>query len=226
MGFPVAVSNTRGRPTVVTAAGSLLFAVAGLLVVDVIVSGATFSTAVHNVDTTYAGQPTHDNIVATAELGIGFAMAFNVVLAVLFGVLAVFDLRGNNGMRITTWAVGGVGMLCLGCSFGNVTASTFQQNGTTSQAAAVKIRNVVPAWAGYTEVVVNITALLALVIVIILLALPASNAFFRKTPPMTVGYPGYPTGSAYPIDPAYQPYPPRSTSEGPTSPTDRSVPPV
>jgi hypothetical protein len=219
MNYPMVVGPARQRPPAVTVAGYLLYLVAVLLAIDVVASAAVFSTAIHGVDISYAGDPNHDAAVTAAKVAIGLSIAINALLIPLVVVLAIFDVRGRNGMRITTWVIAGLGVLCLGCgSFGNVTGSAFQRNGSNNERATVNINDIVPSWAKDASMALTIVSLLALIAVIILLALPASNTFFRKTPTtmMYVGYPGYPVGGAYPAEPGYPTYP--AHTQHPTDP--------
>ncbi|HEY1489255.1 MAG TPA: hypothetical protein VGF84_24330 [Micromonosporaceae bacterium] len=229
MGYPIA-DAPRQRPSAVTAAGYLLYLVAGLLVVNIIVSLTTISNALDFIRRTYAADPNQHTILTAAKIGIGFGIAVDIILVALVVVLAVFDLRGRNGMRITTWVIAGLGVLCLGCgAFGNVTGSALKQNTGTGQTVTVDVKNVIPSWAKDASMAIDIISTLALIAVIILLALPASNAFFKK-PPQMVAYqggwaqPGYPPVPGYPPtqqDPAYPPIP----GQAPTQ-QDPAYPPI
>ena len=98
------------------------------------------------------------------KIGLGVAIGIDVALIVLVLLLGFFDLRGSNGMRVTTWAKD-------------------------------------------TATVIDVVSLLALA-VIILAALPAANAFFRKQT-MAEAYQGWVPG---------YPQPPDYPQQGPTMP--------
>jgi hypothetical protein len=82
----------------------------------------------------------------------------------------------------------------------------------------------VPSWARDVSRTVDILNALALILVIIFLAMPAANAFFRKQQAMP-GYPG--TGWVQPTnDPAYPPIPGYTPGTwAPPSATQQSGPP-
>jgi hypothetical protein len=222
----------RQRPSVVTTAAYLLYLVAGLLAVNVIIAVATFSKSVDAIDALYVGNLQHDNVVTAAKIAIGVSIGIEVVLVALMILLAAFNLRGSNGMRITTWVIGGLDALCLGCGlFGNLSVSTFSENSVGTGQNRVNLRDVLPTWAKDLSLTVQVISILALIVVIILLATTPANAFFRKTPPMVMypgypgyqGYPGYPGGGVYPVsgaqaDPPYPTYPgyPQNPPGGPT----------
>jgi hypothetical protein len=229
MSYPMVVPD-RQRPPVVTAAGYLLYLVAGLLAVNIIVSIATFSTSLDWVDTHYANDVNHDVYVTAAKIGVAAGIGIDVVLVALFVVLAIFDLRGRNGMRITTWVIAGLGALCLGCgTFGNLTGTAFQQSASGSRQATINVRDILPGWAVNVSTTSSVISMVALIMVIILLATPASNAFFRPPAMMIMypGYPGYQAGgiypvSGYPVEPPYPTYP----QFPPGPPPGGSVPPA
>jgi hypothetical protein len=179
---------------VVTAAGYLLYALAALQLLLTIVSLSTASHAIDTIDDIYArdGISNGDTV---AKASIYVSAVVEVLIVALFVILAVFVLRGKNAMRITTWVVAGLGVLCTLCGVaGNGVATTMsnQQNGVSNQDTAA-LKDAVPGWARGTTLTVDVLVLVALIAVIILLTLSASNAYFRKpAPTMMVGYPAYP----------------------------------
>jgi hypothetical protein len=216
MSYPLAPTPPRPRPGIVTVAGYLLYLVAALLVISMIVSLATVSKALSYVRATYASDTNEHDLVTATKVGIGFSVVLDVVLIVLVVLLGLFNLRGRNGMRITTWVIAGLGVLCLGCgAFGNVTGSALPKSDGSSQNTTVNIRDVVPGWAKATGITIDVISVLSLIAVIILLALPASNAFFRKTPLAMTGYPGgYGPVPGYPQAPGFGPNPGYPQTQG------------
>jgi len=204
------VGADRRRPAVVTAAGYLLYVVAGLQAAGTVVGIVTAPGVLDTLDARYATDPDHDVVMTAAKLSLGISIGINVLLTAVLFVLAIFNLRGRNGMRVTTWVIGGLGALCLGCAtVGSVTGSAYQQNATGSHAAKINVNDVLPRWAEATSLTLGIASLLGLAVAIILLAMPASNDFFRK-PRMglDMGYPGYPPLGVYPTSGVRPPDPP------------------
>src|SRR5262245_16122328 len=107
------------RPSVVTWAGILLYVVAGLLVVTAITVFTEMNAVVDGIRQAYANDPSVDatdldNALSIARSILAVIAVFFLVIAGLYGILAIFDLKGRNGMRITTWVIGGIGVLCFG----------------------------------------------------------------------------------------------------------------
>jgi hypothetical protein len=192
------------RPTTVTIASSLLYVVAAVQVISAIVSFAMIGpykaayakalegTGVEGVDGMVSG-------VATVTL-VGAAI-IALVLTIGYVLLGIFVGKGRNGARITTWVIGGISLCCLGLgTIGTLTGrASFQGsgdiNGRSSAEVARILQDELPGW--YQPVSAGLTALsfLCVLAVIILLALPASQPYFRKQellwqPP--VGYPAQP----------------------------------
>jgi hypothetical protein len=229
---------TRVRPSTVTVSSYLLFAAAALIAVGGIVSISTAGATARVYREVYAGTQ-----AAGSE---GFAVAATVVGAVLnllvaagLVVLALLNNRGKNPARIVTWVVGGLTVCCSGvgligtAALSNLSLPT--QPGMPSQADVQRrLDDTLPGWVSPVTLVVGILALVALLGALILLALPASNAFFRKPAAQTwdplaggypypgQAYPGYPPapGPGYPgAPPADPPTPPGATAApGPAAP--------
>jgi hypothetical protein len=110
-------------------------------------------------------------------------MIIYVLAAAGMVVLGLFDLRGNNGARIATWVVGGIGVLCCGSGvlIGRL-ASGIGQNSNTAemQAAQKQVQAAYPSWYTGVQTTLTVLALLALIVVIVLLALPAASEYFRR----------------------------------------------
>jgi hypothetical protein len=129
-------------------------------------------------------------------IGIGFSL---LVIAA-FGVLSLFLLRGANPARITTWVLTGVFLFCGACLVLGQTASTFTPQGQgdpQSEELARAVQEAAPGWYTVSEIAISVVELLAYVLIIVLLALPASNTFFAKPvpqfhPPAEFGGPGGP----------------------------------
>jgi hypothetical protein len=211
----------RRRPGTVTAAGYLLIMVAVLLVINVVISAVTIGPTIEVMRKAYAGAgiPNSDALVSFAQGVSIFAVVIYVLLAVGLGVLALLDLRGKNPARIVTWVLGGIGVCCLGCgTAGGATGGAFsggfsqgQQTGGPKIDAAELTRQLneaIPAWVRPVQTTITVLGLLALLAVILLLALPASNAYFR--PPVDAGIEQFmnqpPYGTPQPPPYGDQPY--------------------
>jgi hypothetical protein len=156
---------------------------------------------------------------ATTTITVGIEL----LIIAGFAVLAIFVNRGAQPARIVTWVLSGLAVLCLGCgSLVNAIVPSLLSADTSGQGAAAAelleiIRNNTPDWIYYLSSALNILVVLMLLAVIILLALPAANDYFRKevelwVPPTAPagGYPQMPPpaipqnppGSALPDRPA------------------------
>jgi hypothetical protein len=218
----------RARPAVVTAAVALLYVAAAALVLDGLLLLSLGGPLGHAMDAAYRNQQEiPENFGSSfAWVVVGVLTGIYVLVGIGIAVLAIFDGKGRNGARITTWVFMGLLTLCCGCGglfsaisggagfTGNI--STTGSSGQIDQQAMQRIlEQELPSW--YTPVSATLSIVLALVglAVIILLALPASNAFFRKTPetwtppswPGAPGDPGYPQAPGYPQVPGTPGYP-------------------
>jgi hypothetical protein len=142
--------------------------------------------------------------------------------AVIAGLFAIGNLvlgllvrKGKNPARIVTWVFSGIAVLCYGCSLGSRSlTSSLNGLGSTPESEAMQKRmtDVVPGWQTTVSMITVIILLLAFLAVIILLALPASNEFFRKEQQVWVPptYPGDASG--------FPPAPPAPPSVPPANP--------
>jgi hypothetical protein len=202
------------RPGSVTAAGYLLYLVAVVIVIDAIVGIASASAVKDATVKAYesAGIPNADSLSGAATAGAIIGAVIYILLAVGLFVLGALDMRGKNAARIVTWVLAGIGVLCFclasvgGLASGAILNSTpASPNGVSASDLAKQIKDAEPSWLQPTQTALAIISLLALILVIILLALPASNAYFRGAP--AGGGPGYPTYPQYGTPPGGQPYP-------------------
>jgi hypothetical protein len=215
---PIAAPTPRPRPNTVTVAGMLLYGLAGLTVINAIISIATLSTTLDAAKDAYSGVANGDAAITAARIAGIAGIVIALIFAALWVVLAVGNLRGRNGLRITTFVIAGLAVLCYGCS----SASAGFQNRLTDantdeqlKAAAQKMQDSIPSWITAWSITVAVVSLLASATVIILLALPASNQFFRKQEPEFVPYPQYPQ---YPQMPPAQGTQPPAEGTQPTAP--------
>lgn len=221
---PVVTAGPRRRPSAVASAGYLLYAVAAMAVIAAILTFAQVGTIGNAArDSAKAGEDP-DTAATGAQFGIVGIAVIAVLAGAVFAVCAYYVMNGRNGMRVTTWVLGGLFALCLGCSaIGNgagaaigTTASTTEGTSSSTQSIA----NSFPAWYQVSTATLEGLSVLALLVVIVLLALPVSNAYFRKVDPMMgmmYAAPAYP-----PVYPAggggYQQYQPPSPYQPPVPP--------
>jgi hypothetical protein len=196
-GYNPAVAQDRPtRPGVVTLAGYLLFLLAGLQIANLVVSLATMSTMRSVFEEAYRGT----NLEGSASTIVALTVGVTAFLAVLFGigfiVLGVLDLKGKQPARIVTWVVAGLMLCCLsgslasngiGASFGRTSA-----NGVDMGEVQRKITEGMPDWVQPTQLGVGLLQILSALAVIVLLALPAANAYFRRRPQQEWTPPAYP----------------------------------
>jgi hypothetical protein len=122
-------------------------------------------------------EPSRRPVAVTAASALLFlctvlVLFVNVFVAIVFAVLGVLVARGMNLARITTWAVVGLGVLCLGG--GQIT------RGIMGWVDGPRTESAVPPWKWDIGTAIDIVTLLALVLVAILLALPSAHPFFRR----------------------------------------------
>ena len=192
----------QSRPGSVTAAGYLLFLCAALIVIDAVVGFSTASTIQDATRKAYesAGIANADQLSSAAVVGGVIGGVVYLLLAAGLVVLGVLDLRGKNPARIVTWVLAGIGVLCF-CfaAVGSAVSGSIMNglpnnstNGVNPADLAKQIQDAEPSWLVPTQTTIAVVNLIALIVVIILLALPASNRYFRPTPVAETGYPTYP----------------------------------
>jgi len=236
MSYAVNPSAPRGRPGIVTAAAILLFIAAAALVVEAIIQFSVIGPVTEQLDPLYQklNQPAGARSVATGMFGSTAAGA--LFFAVVFGLLGALDLAGKNWARICSWVFGGLGMLCCGCTstifasigFADLAAQVQEQSpssgdniGPPTKDFMEALNRGIPDW--YTLGLIGLAAVMviAVLVAMILLSLPAASEHFRKptfawVPPTASGpapgvWSGYgppPTDPSNP--PATAPLPPAS----------------
>ncbi|MEV4623363.1 hypothetical protein AB0J74_32220 [Asanoa sp. NPDC049573] len=225
-------------PGTVRISSYLLYATAALQLISLVITLATLSDVRAAYTEAYAGTTmadTSDTIAVAVTVGGGI---FALIVAIGLVVLGFLNLRGKNAARIVTWVVGGLFVLCCGIgslfraagSAMNIDSGTDAPNAADVQA---KIDAAMPSWYGAVSTMLLIIPILLVLGTLILLALPASNAWFKPKAatwePPTPGYPVMP-GSSYPTPPFRQgepplPPPPGHGGEPPAPPSYGSEPP-
>lgn len=197
----------RVRPGSVTISSYLLYLVAVIGVIGAVAQLATIGTVSDIYRDAYEGTSTEGaETFATASVVI--AAVLGLLFSAGFVVLAIFNSRGKNASRIVTWVVGGIALCCTGFGIaGTALTSSMGASGDGPDPAEIqdRINDELP-WSMPLSITTSVITLLALIAVLILLALPPSNEFFRKPAPAWEppvpgsAYPAYP-----PVDPAYPP---------------------
>lgn len=215
-----AAPTTKARPSSVTISSYLLFAVAALQLINVIIA-LSFIGKTRNVykelyaGTSAAGAESAVTIFAVVAAAIALLLAIGLV------VLGLLNNRGKNASRIVTWVIGGLGICCTGFNLaGSAFTNSMGGSGTGDVPSASEVQRrlneVLPSWYGPVTTTLSVLSLLALLAALILLALPASNEFFRKPkpgwePPVPGAvFPGYPQpnpSAAHPAEPGYPSHP-------------------
>lgn len=208
MSYSVVQPGAKVRPAVVSAATALLYGAAVLLLIQAVIGSLQVGPTRRVVDDFYADRP-DERAAATAGFVVAIiaTIVIYVLIAVALVVLGLLVGRGKQPARIITWVLAGLGVLCLGCGVAaGALSSSFGSFGssTDSQALSTAISNAIPEWQNTVATVLAILSLIILVTVIVLLALPASNDFFRKeqevwVPPTT--WPSDPSGGVPPYQP-------------------------
>jgi hypothetical protein len=202
----------------VTLASLLLYGVAAAQLLIAVVLLATLGDVEDAYVTSYGGTEFDSEVGSVIKATLVVFAVLYVIIAVGLVTLSILNGLGKNPARIVTWVFAGIGLCCntgalLDSVPGAVTTST-TEGGPTDQQFEATLTDTLPSW--YTPVVMTLTVLtlIALIAVIILLALPKSNAYFRKPVAWNPagqypGYPGYQPGAyGQPGYPAYgQPYP-------------------
>lgn len=224
-------SAERVRPSTVTSSSYLLYVVAAIQVVSFLINLSVLGTFQRVYRDAFAGtdQPAVGETVATVTLVGGSALG--LLIAIAIAALAMLNNRGRNGSRITTWVLGGIFLCCSGVGLVGTLAGTFTDFGARGGNAGPdpaevqrRLEEDLPGWYNPVTTALSVISLLALLGALILLALPASNAFFRK--PVAGGGPPL-AGSGYgePSYPDYPNYPAYPRGEPPLPPPPGTPPP-
>jgi len=179
--------GARVRPAVVTYAVYLLYALAALQVITAIVQFSTLGTYSDIMKKAFAKTTGGDTAatVTTAALAVGAVVS--LLFAVGYVVLAMLDGRGKQPARIITWVLLGLSLCCGGYGLiSNAAGGSFMGNSRSTEGAPTSselqqlIKDGLPGWYRPVTLLVGILGLLIAIAVIILLAMPAANPFFRK----------------------------------------------
>jgi hypothetical protein len=198
------------RPGTVTVASRLLFLVAAAQVFGLVLALSYAGTIRDVYQKAYQGTSAADTIKVFTTIGTVISVVLGLLFAAAFVALGILDGKGKNPARITTWVVGGIALCCIGFGLATSAARGSLNNlGNSSNSSNLpdpaevqrQLSAALPSWYSGLSVTISLIGLLALLAALIMLALPASNEFFRKPQPVwqpPVGYPppGYPPPAA------------------------------
>lgn len=220
MSYAAPGAPAASRPGTVTTAGYLQYLVALLLVINAVLQLSVIGKLSDALRQAYANStsPTPDQ-AATAFTAVSVVSAvIIIILAIVVAILARFIMRGSQGARITTWVLVGLSVLCLcGGATGSLTSRVGTTNTTSGGVSSATVSHYIdqarPSWLTPVTTVVSVLGLISAILVIILLALPASNPYFRRQAPGGAE-PGYPNLAYPPVpgapgstEPGYPPVP-------------------
>ncbi|QSB03988.1 hypothetical protein [Natronoglycomyces albus] len=224
------------RPGVVTAAVWLMYATA----ISLVISGIGFISMrgeVRDLAESAIRESGEQLSASDMEMIDTVVLMMLVLVAILlfvfasfYAILALLNSKAKRPARILTWILASIGLACCGLpgAFGQRDATMQVSSGDEQVEAEVMeaFEQAIPAWLEINEYIQLGLLLLGSILIIVFLALPAANQFFRKQPPAGGMPPGYPPHGYPPAGPNYPPqgpnYPPHN--QGPTGYTDTSGP--
>ncbi|MEH0842553.1 hypothetical protein V6U81_09210 [Micromonospora sp. CPCC 205711] len=213
------------RPAAVTLAAAVLALMALAAAVYAVVSLLALGGTVDRFRAAAAGTTASADDVDGVVLLLRVLTIVSAVLTILVGLLLVGLAAGllarRAGARVATWVVCGLGLLLGCCGVAVLVAQrTNPVRGQTSASGELVglLADAYPSWWIPVNGGLSVAQALGYLVVALLLALPAANAWFRRRGPAPAGprpVPPYgpapqpsPFGSVPPGPPPHQPYPP------------------
>ena len=178
------------RPTAVNAAAAFMILMALVSLANAIASLTSMNGIVHRFRTaatrTDATGSDIDGMVALLRTSLILAAVVGAVVAVLLTVLASGNLRGSNGARVATWIVSGLGLACGCCGLAIVVAQramTLNLSGDTQVTEDLlrALNDAYPSWWIGLNGGLSAAQPVGYLVIALLLATPAANAFFRRS---------------------------------------------
>ncbi|GAB3646662.1 hypothetical protein [Glycomyces tarimensis] len=207
------------RPMSVTVVVWTMYLTAAVLVVTAIGQFAAQGAVKDAVEEALVNDPalsdagfTSQDVSALVTVSLVIGAAVYIIFAAFYAVLGLFDAKGKQPARIMSWILAGIGLAC--CGFGGlinqIGATTYsvsgeQYNDDMTQA----MMDATPAWLTALQWISVVLFIVGSLVIIILLAVPSSNAYFRKEQPEQGYYPGQPPYGQPPYgqQPPQGPYP-------------------
>ncbi|MBB5870897.1 hypothetical protein F4553_004276 [Allocatelliglobosispora scoriae] len=187
-----APTDQPSRPSTVTVASLSLWAMALLSLASVVLGVISFASidAQKIADAYVAGGMERDVAETTAPLVLAVmygTAGISAVIGVIYLVLAIFVGKGKNWARITAWVFGGLAICCNALAAGSAATgsslTSTNSGGVDAEVVQEKLSEYIPTWVDPTSIGLAVVALLLALAVVVLLALPASNAYFRRPEP-------------------------------------------
>ncbi|MFG3339125.1 hypothetical protein [Glycomyces sp. NPDC048151] len=147
---------------------------------------------------------TADNVSQLMTFTFAMIAGVYVVMAVFYVILALLVNAGKRPARILSWILSGIGLLCCGIGgiVGQLGSMTANVNGEAYQDEATQaVEDATPGWVTAIDWATLIVLIVGSLVIIILLAVPASNEFFRKEEPPMGPYMGQPPYGQQPPQP-------------------------
>jgi hypothetical protein len=181
-------ATPKPRPGTVTLAIWLMYLYVLLQVIGIAVVLASLSNLQDAYRTAFKDSTTTTPEAAAtiATVSVVVAVVLGLLIAAGLVVLAIFNGKGKNPARIVTWVLCGIAICCGGINLISSVAGSSMNfggggNGAPSQSEiANAVKNAMPSWYLPTVTAVGLIGLAVVIAVVVLLALPASNDFFRK----------------------------------------------
>lgn len=228
----------RPRPTSVTAVVWTQILTAALLVLTAIsmfaMSGAVEEVVVEEMlnDPSMAESGlTSDDIGTLMTLTFAAVAGVYIIFAVFYVVLALLVNKGKRPARVLSWILAGIGLLCCGVGglIGQLGSMTTTVNGQEYEDEMTQaIEDATPGWLTTLEWITILMFIVGSLVIIILLAVPSSNEFFRKEEAPMGPYMGQPPYGQQPPggQPPYGQQPPGPQQPGPGQPPYGQGPPA
>jgi hypothetical protein len=168
------------------AVGALAYATAGLLALDGTVE--RFRSAAGG---TGVGAGEIDGLVTLLRLSTVLSAVLTVLVGLLLVGLAVGLFAGRPGVRVATWVVCGLGLLCGCCGLAVLVGQRVAPlrlgagEQPTAELLAV-LGDAYPAWWIPLNAALSVGQALGYLVVAALLALPAANTWFGRRRPAPV----------------------------------------
>lgn len=181
--------ESKPTPGTVNTAAYIQFAILALsllaLVFGLMYSQDSIDAAVASLKDQGASQDLVDAYEQSGSFS-SIGQIVGLLLAVVYAVLGIFNRRGVNGARITTWILSGVFLLCGAATLALSSVGGGTTDGVDMDKVTTAMTDAVPGWYNIFGSVAGILQIAGYLVVIVLLALPASNEFFRKAPPQLI----------------------------------------
>lgn len=206
MSYTVSTPGAKPRPSTVKTASTLLYAGSALTVIYGVLALINFNAT---KDITFEGQELPSGFAGmTGTVGTIITVVIYGALAVGLAVLGNLIGKGKNPARIVTWVIDGIVVLCCGCGLlGNaIGMAALEGMSGLDQETLDELAAATPAWLNAATIIIGLLIVLSQIAVIVLLAMPASNEYFRKEQEVWVP-PTWPTDGSQPPPPPPGPAP-------------------